>query len=88
MYSQTVEGSRDRELLEDVWGWRELLQRAIDGQDTSDDASAAGLAEYEELPGAWPPVTGGYQVFPCTNAAIDKIDVTILKSLIKSSTVV
>lgn len=64
LHAKTAEGSRDRELLEDAWGWRELLQRAIDGCDTSDEASAAGLAEYEELPGAWPPVTGGYQVSP------------------------
>ena len=61
LHQETAESSRERELLEDAWGWRELLQRAIDGCDTSDDASAAGLAEYEELPGAWPPVTGGYQ---------------------------
>lgn len=54
--------SGDRELLSDVWAWRELLQRAIDGSESSDDASVSGLAEYEDLPGAWPPVTAGHQV--------------------------
>lgn len=62
LYAQTAENSPERQLLIDTWGWRELLQRGIDGYDTTDDASAAGLAEYEELPGAMPPVSGGYQV--------------------------
>lgn len=52
----------DRDILEDAWGWRELLQRGIDGSDCCDDSLEAGLAEYEDLPGAWPVVTGGYQV--------------------------
>lgn len=54
--------SRDAEIFTDAWGWRELLQRNIDGSDCTDDGNAAALAEYEDLPGPWGTIRGGYQV--------------------------
>ena len=62
LYQRTEPGSRERELLVDAWGWREQQEGGMDGSDCTDDCSTAGLKEYENLPGAWPPVTGGYQV--------------------------
>ena len=54
--------SREAEIVRDAWAWRELLQRGIDGYDATEDGNPEGLSEYEDLPGPWPPVTGGYQV--------------------------
>ena len=48
--------------MRDAWNWRELLQRNIDGSDHTSDSAVDGLAEYEDLPGHWGPIPGGYQV--------------------------
>jgi hypothetical protein len=55
---------QEKEIVIDTWWWREQLQRGIDGSDCSDDGLEAGLAVYEDLPGPWPTVTGGFQVPP------------------------
>ena len=34
------------DVARDAWAWRERLQRAIDGCHTTDDMSAASMAEY------------------------------------------
>lgn len=56
----------DGQVFAEVWWWRELMQRLMDGCATTDHMLAAGLAAYEELPGPNVPVTSGYQVqSPC-----------------------
>ncbi len=50
------------EVFAEVWWWRELMQRLMDGCATTGHMLAAGLAAYEELPGPNVPVTSGYQV--------------------------
>ena len=40
--------------------WRELLQRAMDGCDTTADLSAAGHGRYTDLPGGHAPLACGY----------------------------
>lgn len=50
------------EVFAEVWWWRELMQRLMDGCATTDHMLAAGLSAYEELPGPNVPVTSGYQV--------------------------
>ncbi len=56
------ESETEEEVFAEAWACRELLQRAIDGPDSSDAACAAGLDEYELLPGPNMPVPGGYSV--------------------------
>ncbi|KAK9860346.1 hypothetical protein WJX84_005539 [Apatococcus fuscideae] len=51
----------DGQVFAEVWWWRELMQRLMDGCATTDHMLAAGLAAYEELPGPNVPVTSGYQ---------------------------
>ena len=70
-----LRGKRESETEEvvfaEAWACRELLQRAIDGPDTSDAACAAGLDEYELLPGPNMPVPGGYSVRKLHKSQID-----------------
>lgn len=70
LYERMGPGSRDAEIVRDAWHWRELLQRNIDGADHTDDSSVEGLAEYEELPGPWGVIPGGYQVMPWTGPVL------------------
>ncbi len=80
--SQVGRGRKAGHLWAEAWRWRERLQRAIDGCDTTDNLSAAGMAEYYELPGPNVPVTPGYSVrafrnnilkFPCCRASSAKL---------------
>lgn len=56
------EAQEHGEVFAEVWWWRELMQRLMDGCATTDHMLAAGLSAYEELPGPNVPVTSGYQV--------------------------
>ena len=51
-----------QQLAAETWGWREKLQRSMDGCRTTDHMLAAGLAAYDELDGLNVPVPGGFQV--------------------------
>lgn len=45
-----------------AWRWRELLQRAMDGSDSTEEQSAAGLAAYNEMEGGMhAPIPSGFQ---------------------------
>lgn len=56
------EPDRSKALFTEAWGWREQLQRAMDGCHSTDDMSAYSLAHYEEFEGPNIPLPRGYQV--------------------------
>ena len=59
--------AQEKALLQEAWQWRELLQRGIDGCDSTADMSAPCLANYAELPGPNTPLPCGYSVInPCS----------------------
>lgn len=67
LYRQKRAGSREADIVRDAWHWRELLQRNMDGSDHTSDSAVGGLAEYNDLPGPWGAIPGGYQVGLCSH---------------------
>ncbi len=61
-------GPDEQQLAAESWGWREKLQRSMDGCHTTGHMLAQGLAAYDELDGLNCPVPGGFQV-GCAEAA-------------------
>ena len=55
-------GPDEQQLAAESWGWREKLQRSMDGCHTTGHMLAQGLAAYDELDGLNCPVPGGFQV--------------------------
>ena len=62
MMEAATEEEGEKLLLEQAFQWREMLQRGIDGCDTSADMSPDCLAKYSELPGPNIPLPCGYSV--------------------------
>ena len=54
--------AEEKAILAQAFHWRDLLQRGIDGCDTTADMSPECLALYEELPGPNLPLPCGYSV--------------------------
>ena len=62
-------GPDEQQLAAESWGWREKLQRSMDGCHTTGHMVAQGLAAYDELDGFNCPVPGGFQV-GCAKALV------------------
>ena len=65
--------ARSKAIFTEAWGWRERLQRAMDGCHTTDDMSAAALAQNDEFEGPFLPLPCGYQVCLCMQKSKGKV---------------